>query len=172
MSHVSSSAHSAAHVLRTPQGDATELSLALFLDNVLPPLADGVVPAQLVDKLMSPHSKSSSQKAITSKGRWRGFAQDPADAWQHEQESFRHLKGVVNSILKVGERPSPVTFYQTPSGISSSRGRRDEYLPDAFLLGQQGLHWSNIVTFGELRRHDSEEDVQEVRAIVITLELS
>ncbi len=166
MSRSPSSVRSTTHV-RTPQGDATQLPLALFLNNVLPPLPTDIDPLRLVHILTSSYPKSSSQKAITSKGRWRGFAQDPAESWQREKESFRHLKGIVHSILKAGGHPLPVAFYQTPSDASSSRGRLEQYLPDSLLLSEPDMCWDNVVTFGELQKHDSDADVQEVRATII-----
>lgn len=152
--------------LGTPQGDTIQIPLARFLHDVLPALPPSIVPSQMVGRLVASGSTCSLSKPITSRGRWRGFAQDPAESWQQEKESFHHLKGVVSSILKVGGRPSSVTYHHTPNDLSSSRGRRDQYLPDSLLLSQPEMHWDNMVTFGELRKEDTEEDRQEVSAPV------
>ncbi|KAF7794453.1 hypothetical protein EIP86_005587 [Pleurotus ostreatoroseus] len=156
----SNSAQSTAHVVRTPTGDATKVTLPFFLNHILPPLPTGLVPTEIVDMLAASPG-NSSRKPITAKGRWRGFAQDPADLWQHGNESFRHLKGVVHSILKVSGHSSSIKFHQTRTGLSSRRGRRDEYLPDALLLDGHELGWNSIAAFGELRKGSTSEDIEE-----------
>ena len=147
-------------------GDTIQISVDRFLNNILPPVPDDIVPAELVTMLMASKagtpSARSTPKAITTKGRWKGFAQDPIDSWQYGNRPFLRLKGVLNSILKASGHSSSRKYHQTAIERSSRRGRREEYFPDVLLLEGKVPDWSNIIIFGELRKEDDYEDVEDV----------
>lgn len=172
--------------LQTPQGLALQLPLDAFLTNVLPPLRPGLHATTIVSALTTNVSNFVFYGPISSRGRWRAFAEDPIDMEGPARQVFRALEDVIRSICKAsGLGSTPNHFQCNPKSIPTSIChdddplqypfpyppcptnilRDDNLLPDSFLhIGQRPCClWSDIIAFGELRKDSMSTDIYDVR---------
>ncbi|KAJ3524187.1 hypothetical protein NM688_g8604 [Phlebia brevispora] len=163
MSDRSSSAVGVSRSLCTPQGPAYEVPIQLFLQYVLPPLPRGLEVAQIISELTSIGKKSSLQKPITLKGRWRGFPVDPSSSKDPDRMSFRNLPSVFHSILKAGSTKANrlracLQFQNNAACAPRPLDKSICTLPDAFWFRGTQCSWSTIAVSGELRKGQSSAD--------------
>lgn len=157
--------------LKTPAGEAIQVTTREFLDTILPPLP-GKLDANLVLRRWKRcYKNSSSQKPITLKGRWRGFPQDPAASPRSTKTSFKYFVDVVNAIRmasttemagvsrRLQNNPHPVE-------MTSCDTRDYNSLPDAFLVsstekGTQNVDWWDVEVVGEYNKTEDEGEIIE-----------
>ncbi|KAJ3559366.1 hypothetical protein NM688_g392 [Phlebia brevispora] len=172
MANTTSSASITLRCLDTPQGTPHEVPIELFVKSILPPLHSGLVVDEVVRKLEKSGKKSSPQKPVTLKGRWRGFAVDPESARESEKTSFRNLEPVFRSILKaavtkVRDCSSPLCFRNNSACIPRSWNRCSDTFPDAYWLREAHCSWSNIAVSGEYKKGNTNSDEHD-NAVKVT----
>ncbi|KAJ3558268.1 hypothetical protein NM688_g1020 [Phlebia brevispora] len=145
--------------LKTPQGDAIQISVSHFLSGILPPLRNGIDAATVVDTLL--HTGNRASRPISSTGRWRGFPNEPMHAKGTAKQVFRPLENIVRSILETsGVAKSSLSLYIN-SRPTESEDRHQEFLPDVYLSNARPGSWQDIVAFGELKKKAGYEDVRD-----------
>lgn len=155
--------------LLTPFGHATQLPVESFLQHVLPPLPDGVSPSKTLGHLVSPTEKSLAQRSITQKGRWRGFPTDPAETKTTQRKLFRNIQNVFSAILQAsGSSVAPVSFLHNSPPSQTNATRNSKSFPD-LCLARGGNTWASMITFGELRKTSTQQDIHEVLSWNISL---
>ncbi len=152
-------------IQKTPLGECIQLPVDYFLEHVLPPLHPQMDPRKMVDILKTRGNKS--RRAITTHGRWRGFARNPAESLRDESHVFKYLADVVQAIAKVAgvdDADPTVRFQNNPHGGSDYDLRDDNSLPDAYLHLHNTLNdtvnWMDIAVPGEYRKVSSHVDLQ------------
>lgn len=149
---------------RTPTTFAIETPLTFFLENVVPPLRHGFEPAKIAQSLLRTGKRSSAQKPITLKKRWKGCAQDPADSTRPEEKCFAFVEKAVQAVIKAaGSKETTVAFHNNPTPVMTENARDWNVLPDAYLSRGSGREWSDIVAFGEYHKGDGKEEIDDVR---------
>ncbi len=150
-------------------GDSIRIPAVDFLHHILPPLHPRLDTAKIVSVLKQ--GGKGSRNAITSKGRWRGFAQEPATNNRHRSRTFERLQDVVQAISKatgLKEVRTTVAFQNNYNGGLGlcHRERNFETLPDAYLLLRStlghGVKWMDIAVSGEYEKGLSTSDDREV----------
>lgn len=150
--------------LLTPFGHATQLPVIIFLQNVLPPLPDGISPSKTLGHLVSPTGKSPTHRPITQKGRWRGFPADPAETGTTQRKVFRNIQNVFSSILQAsGSSAVPVSFIHNSPPSQIKVKRHSKSFPDLCLACGDNT-WASMLTFGELTKTSTQQDIREVLA--------
>lgn len=157
-------------LVKTQLGTATELSITVFLDRVLPPLKDGVNVKNIAEKLACADERSPCEPIIIA-GRWRGFAQDPAKMECCGNLAFSSLPDTISAIIKASssdmQMSAPgVYFRNDPSSVISSNSSTQGELPDAYLLCAERVIWSNIIASGEYRKTDTKMDREDVSRVL------
>lgn len=141
--------------LQTPQGLALQLPLDAFLTNVLPPLRHDLHPKKVVATLAATNTKAASHRPISSRGRWRGFAKDPAKMKGPAKNVFQALENILQSIIEAtGLEDAPAPFRCNP---------REDSMPASFLYCGRGRLWSEILALGELKKTATARDIYDVR---------
>lgn len=154
---------------QTPLGRATRVSIAYFLDHVLPPLPSTVDPDEVLAKMQRAGKKAG--RPITKAGRWWGFATDPARADRCEETSFVHFADMVRAVAKASASNgtnTPRKLLHNPRQGTWSHLRQDADLPDAYVVShetsQQGAEWADVCVAGEYRKRNRDLDRDVVRA--------
>lgn len=166
--------YSTARVLMTPIGWSKQVPIRLFLDHVLPPLRHSLDVTQIAEQLCGPPGTTSRNTPITSRGRWRGFAQDPARSERSEQSAFCWLKSAFSAITKasssaVGAIEPVLHFHNNTNCVMRSTARTASTLPDSyFSLDESRLPTpSTIGVCGEHKKSDCDSDIRDVSVILI-----
>lgn len=150
--------------LLTPFGHATLLPVESFLQHVLPPLPDRISPAQTLGNLVLTAGKSPTQRSITQKGRWRGFPADPAKTKTTQRKVFRNIQNVFSAILQAsGSSVAPVSFLHNSPPSQTNARRNAKSFPDLCIAHGDNT-WASMLTFGELRKTSTQQDIHEVLA--------
>ncbi|KAJ3557299.1 hypothetical protein NM688_g1547 [Phlebia brevispora] len=160
--------------LDTPRGTPYEVPLESFIKSVLPPLPSGLVVDEVIRKLEKAGKKSSSQKPITRKGRWRGFPVDPEATRVPEETCLRNLESVFRSILKAaatktGRRPS-LRFQNNPACVTWSLDRTWDTFPDAFWSRESGCSWYDLAVSGEYKKKETNGEEHD-NAMKVTMSM-
>ncbi|KAJ3555204.1 hypothetical protein NM688_g2708 [Phlebia brevispora] len=142
-----------------------QVPLHVFFRCALPPLLHGTNCAAVVDVLRHMGS-CPSQRPITKRSRWRGFAKDPAKTKDPPETSFDYLQDVVQAIIQaggLGDRgiESTLQFRHNPTCNMSFGKRGADSLPDSFLSISSEASWEYIAVCGEYKKGDTEEDVKD-----------
>ncbi|KAJ3557297.1 hypothetical protein NM688_g1545 [Phlebia brevispora] len=160
--------------LDTPRGTPYEVPLESFIKSVLPPLPSGLVVDEVIRKLEKTGKKSSSQKPITRKGRWRGFPVDPESTRVPEETCLRNLEPVFRSILKAAAtktgRRSSLRFQNNPVCVTWSLDRTWDTFPDAFWSRESGCSWYDIAVSGEYKKKETNSEEHD-NAIKVTMSM-
>lgn len=144
---------------------AREVPLQRFFDDLLPKLRHGLDPERVLDTIKT--SKTSSS-CLTKRGRWRGFAKDPARCDYPVHQTFSHLEGVVKAVVRAsssssGDTNPALTFESNATPITASQERTTGTLPDAFFLtGDSEPTLKTIAVCGEYQKEDSPDCVEDV----------
>lgn len=157
--------------LQTPAGKAVQVTASHFLNTILPPLPEKLDVNQILKRWKRCYKKSSSQKPITLRGRWRGFPQDPAASRSSRKTSFKHLLDVFNAIRNASTvEPAAASrrLQNNPHPVEMSSCDTRDYnsLPDAFFLScakePQQADWWDVEIVGEYNKTNDEVEIQEV----------
>ena len=84
----------------TPMGLVQRVTTDFFLEHVLPPLPSGLTAKDMLTTIRRYGKKS--QRAITRRGRWRGFPTRPASDTRDEESIFAHFAAVIDIISRAG----------------------------------------------------------------------
>ncbi|KAF7790435.1 hypothetical protein EIP86_001390 [Pleurotus ostreatoroseus] len=150
-------------VFSTPLGPATVLPIDLFLYHALPPLKHDLVINEVADRLMRTGENLSACNPVIVEGRWRGFAQDPADMECRPDVAFTHFSDAVSAIVKAtyvngDDLTGSISFKNNPRHTEKVIYRKEGDLPDAYFLSSELPAWANIIASGEYEKTDTEED--------------
>ncbi|KAJ3558272.1 hypothetical protein NM688_g1021 [Phlebia brevispora] len=159
----SSDSESLDQVISTPHGAAMVIPVKFFLDHVIPPLLPNSDPARVVNALLRTGKRSSGRKPISLQGRWRGFAQNPADSHHPPQKVYSHLGDIVQAIHEAsGVEHLPMLLRQGSPCKMYWCDRDEDSLPDVhFSHGNSVQKWTDIAVFGELCTTDRRQDILE-----------
>ncbi|KAJ3552022.1 hypothetical protein NM688_g4376 [Phlebia brevispora] len=143
----------------TPHGDALIIPVAAFLARVAPPLRHDLDAARVVNDLLC----TSKRWPVIQNGRWRVFAQDPADLVKPLTKRYKGLENIVEAIHKVtGAVETPHLLHQCSQRAMGSADRGEHDLPDVcFSHGRRARQWTDVAAFGELHEKDSETALEE-----------
>lgn len=141
--------------IRTPAGTATVISLTSFFTHVLPPLRHGLNAEHTVKTLQSP-----SSKAITKRGRWRGFPVDPHASLLPAERLLTHFQAAFDNITESDLQPS-LRFFTSDTYVTTSVARGADALPDVY-LSTGSKSWDSIAVCGEFKQTRSPVTVSDV----------
>ena len=142
------------------------VSVAFFLNHILPPLRPGLDATRVVERLRTTTYKGS--KSITKLMRWSGCPRDPADSEKPLEKTFDFMVKLNEAIANACEAEVPglvrlLHYRNNDNGcVTSSLGRAIESKPDAYLYRDGDEDYSTIGVVGEFTRTDSQRDVQDV----------
>lgn len=153
--------------IETPFGPPEIIPVQVFLDSVLPPLQPGLDPKLILKSLKN--NQTSSQKIITGRNRWRGFAKDPKQSEESVYYTFKHLEGVSKAIIKAvsaghGDAKPIQHLEANPNYVMRRLRRGFERFPDASFLDGPELSWKTIAVCGEYEKVEGARSVQDVSA--------
>ncbi|PSR88600.1 hypothetical protein PHLCEN_2v5127 [Hermanssonia centrifuga] len=154
-------------ILKTPHGEATEVTIQFFLTHVLPLLPAGMDPASLISK--NPRIPRAVGKLITGKGRLWGFPQDPSKLGKAERKTYEALTRSAEAIATTGAEEGlrqTVHLQHNKKGISRfDKRHEDTTFPDAYMLSCAGsdreVIWSHIAISGAYHKKNTIERAKE-----------
>ncbi len=158
-------------ILKTPHGEATEVTIQFFLTHVLPLLPAGMDPASLISK--NPRIPRAVGKLITGKGRLWGFPQDPSKLGKAERKTYEALTRSAEAIATTGAEEGlrqTVHLQHNKKGISRfDKRHEDTTFPDAYMLSCAGsdreVIWSHIAISGAYHKKNTIERAKEVSVL-------
>ena len=142
------------------------VTVQYFLDHVLPSLPPHIEVPEIFHKLQD------AGTAITMSGRWRGFADDPADSARGMKKSFKYVVEMVNAIARAaaGQPTETVfSFHNNTHCVMNFDSRNTDTLPDAWVSSGESPSWDRIAVCGEYKKFDDPEDVLEVSSSIFSL---
>ncbi|PSS18946.1 hypothetical protein PHLCEN_2v3162 [Hermanssonia centrifuga] len=154
--------------LATPQGNATQVSARLFLDDILPPLDSGADVDALIQR--NPPVPRKFGKLITTGGRLWGFPKNPSKSRRLEKAAYKNLDHVAASIAQEGSKQGfkrVVEFTTNATGDARIGRRQAGSFPDAYFLVRKDssdgvVGWPEVAVCGEYRKNASPNDEREV----------
>ena len=146
-------------LLATPYGDAVVVPIHFFSEHFLPPLPSHLNLPDVYSALQG--DGSASRRAITSKGRWRGF---PTASRRSKNAFFRNMKAIVEAITNAGA-PATTLRFRCNRGKNQAQ-RSEESLPDGYLSFQSNTStrdsWLDVAVSCEYRTKTSMKNGQDV----------
>ncbi|KAI0943406.1 hypothetical protein AcW1_002575 [Taiwanofungus camphoratus] len=135
-----------------------QISIESFLNNILPPLPEGVDVDEVITKL-------KKQGHITRSNRWRAFKVDPRHSRLMEDKAFDPLKEISNAIVKATAKltgaDNVLDLQNNPNVIPSSYTRSSKTRPDGCLiLRRRGdvIRWADIGLSCEYKKLTSKKE--------------
>ena len=150
--------------VKTPFGLSAALPLQMFLENILPPLQDGLNPRNVLEAL---RKGQKSHNLITEQNRWKGFETDPKHSGLSDYHTFMHLEAVVASVVDlsrhvVNDVDLPLRLESNPTPVAKYRYSSNTTFPDASFLKGSELGWEKIAVCGEYETDEVPEYVDDV----------
>ncbi|KAF7795938.1 hypothetical protein EIP86_007105 [Pleurotus ostreatoroseus] len=81
-----------------------------------------------------------------------------------QRKGFRHIQSIFSAVIEVSgpaKTSDGIAFFHNSPPNQKNRRPDEDFLPDMCLFRGGTACWSNIVTFGDLRKTSSEKDLQE-----------
>ncbi|KAF7799143.1 hypothetical protein EIP86_010374 [Pleurotus ostreatoroseus] len=145
-------------MIETSLGRATELSLDVFFERLLPPLVEGLTPEKILTSLKT---GTRSFKILTKQDRWRGFARDPKDSDGSAYHTFKPLETVVKAVAEASGSMVNKTQLTSrrlrlenklPELDTRHQSVADATFPDASFLEGSEVKWETIAVCGAYQK--------------------
>ena len=152
----------------TTAGTCRIITVHEFLEQAAPHLRYNLDIDRIIRRLRTSPRKPSPQKAITKRGRWKGFAKNPAETSRAEREAFKYLGVAVGELVKAsklkGKDVQPFLHFENNANCDPTCPYRDgsDTLPDAYLYHGLSPSWRSIAVCGEHQKYDGMGDVVHV----------
>ncbi|KAI0943401.1 hypothetical protein AcW1_002572 [Taiwanofungus camphoratus] len=158
-SYVTGNLNQGRTALLTDIGESVpQISIESFLNNILPPLPEGVDVDEVIAKL-------KKQGHITRSNRWRAFKVDPRRSRLTEDKAFDPLKEISNAIAKATAKltraDNALELQNNPNVIPSSYTRSSKTRPDGCLILRRrgdAIRWADIGLSCEYKKLTSKKE--------------
>ena len=156
-------------LIRTEVGIAQQVPTEYFLQHIIPLLHPEINLRKVLTKLRRTGKKSRC--SLTKQGRWRGFAEDPADIGRGREATFTRFGDMVNAIVRAGapEGSSYLSLVHTLGDIPPT-DPDGCYYPDAYLAphgsSSDEPSWDGMSVLRWYEMNDDDDDIERVRTVV------
>ena len=153
----------------TAAGTAQQVPLEYFMQHVLPPLRSDIDPQKVVSKMR--RTKNKAKRSITRAGRWRGFAEDPADIARCDEAFFLHFTKLLEAIVQCSAPRDAQTslslVYRRDGDLDRDHDRY--FLPSAYMTRSRGPHyngaWGDMSVLSWYSTGDDQSDCETVSGL-------